>query len=273
MDMTHFSTSTRPGIDVLATDVSTGEWEMSWIADTCTHILGYQVSSDSASLGPRAQWDSEGTDFPSKEGPSLPFFSPGPAHNCGEVLPPAVTPGAPALGQSPPSQNIHQEWPHWGFRLCFSAQAPERELLPAQRVRFSVCPQNLPLPTPPLLRVTLELRQSGLHTCTTCCICVRAADRAIYNPRGINPKALEDYKQGHRTIVGFPKADPYDSSILEVCCNIFIPTTVENQLRRENTPWCKQRYRPVAPHTPDRPCMGVRVAVAQPNLSFRNSAP
>ncbi|XP_051650244.1 glutamate dehydrogenase 2, mitochondrial-like [Manacus candei] len=168
MDMTHFSTSTRPGIDVLATDVSTGEWEMSWIADTCTHTLGYQVSSDSASLGPRAQWDSEGTDLPSKEGPSLPFFSPGPAHNC-------------------------------------------------------------------------ELRQSGLHTCTTCCICVGVTDRAIYNPRGINPKALEGYKQGHRTIVGFPKAGPYDSSILEVCCNIFIPATVENQLRRENTPWCKQR--------------------------------
>lgn len=39
-DLTDFSTFTGLRIDVLAPDVSTGEWEMSWIANTCTHTLG-----------------------------------------------------------------------------------------------------------------------------------------------------------------------------------------------------------------------------------------
>ena len=50
-----------------------------------------------------AQWDPEVPALPfplsSQEGPSLPC-SPGPAHNRGEVLPPAVAPGAPALRQA-----------------------------------------------------------------------------------------------------------------------------------------------------------------------------
>lgn len=41
--------------------------------------------------------------------------------------------------------------------------------------------------------------------------------------------------QDHSTIDDFPKQDPYDSSILEMSHNTFIPATVENQLRRENT--------------------------------------
>lgn len=48
--------STGPGIDVLAPDVSTGEREMSWIADTYTHTLGYRVSSDSAGFEPGMPW-------------------------------------------------------------------------------------------------------------------------------------------------------------------------------------------------------------------------
>lgn len=63
--------------------------------------------------------------------------------------------------------------------------------------------------------------------------------------------------QDHSTILGFPKTDPYKSSILEMSHNTLIPATVENQLRREKTPQSKQMYRPLVPHAPDRPCIGV----------------
>lgn len=42
--------------------------------------------------------------------------------------------------------------------------------------------------------------------------------------------------QGHGTIVGFPKAEHYDGSILEVPCDILIPAAAEKQLTRENAP-------------------------------------
>lgn len=35
---------------MLVPDVSTREWKMSWVADTYTHMLGYQVSSNTAGL-------------------------------------------------------------------------------------------------------------------------------------------------------------------------------------------------------------------------------
>lgn len=50
------------------------------------------------------------------------------------------------------------------------------------------------------------------------------------------PAGLSRSFQGHGTIVGFPKAEPYDGSILEVPCDILIPAAIEKQLTRENAP-------------------------------------
>ncbi|KAM9289516.1 LOW QUALITY PROTEIN: glutamate dehydrogenase, mitochondrial-like [Morus bassanus] len=94
----------------------------------------------------------------------------------------------------------------------------------------------------PGFRKTFVLQGSGkvglltmkyLHKYGACCIYAGETDGAIYNPRGINAKELEDYEQGHGTS-GFPKAEPYNGSILEVPCNILIPAAIDKQLTSEN---------------------------------------
>uniref|UniRef100_A0A8C3IGV6 Glutamate dehydrogenase 1, mitochondrial n=1 Tax=Chrysemys picta bellii TaxID=8478 RepID=A0A8C3IGV6_CHRPI len=81
---------------------------------------------------------------------------------------------------------------------------------------------------------------TGLHTMRylhrhgACCVCVGEVDGAIYNSSGIHPKELKDYKMEHGTIVGFPKAEPYEGSVLEVPCDILIPAAIEKQLTKEN---------------------------------------
>ncbi|XP_043376499.1 glutamate dehydrogenase, mitochondrial-like isoform X3 [Dermochelys coriacea] len=73
-----------------------------------------------------------------------------------------------------------------------------------------------------------------LHRYGACCVCVGEVDGAIYNSSGIHPKELEDYKKEHGTIVGFPKAESYDGSVLEVPCDILIPAAIEKQLTKDN---------------------------------------
>ena len=60
--------------------------------------------------------------------------------------------------------------------------------------------------------------------------------RAVLNTGRRGPAGLSRSFQGHGTIVGFPKAEPYDGSILEVPCDILIPAAIEKQLTRENAP-------------------------------------
>ncbi|XP_066470559.1 glutamate dehydrogenase, mitochondrial-like [Tiliqua scincoides] len=73
-----------------------------------------------------------------------------------------------------------------------------------------------------------------LHRYGARCICVGELDGAIYNADGIDPQELQDYKEEHGTIVGFPKAKAFEDSILEVLCDILIPAAVEKQLTKEN---------------------------------------
>ncbi|KAM6408462.1 LOW QUALITY PROTEIN: glutamate dehydrogenase 1, mitochondrial-like [Rhynochetos jubatus] len=90
-----------------------------------------------------------------------------------------------------------------------------------------------------------------LHENGARCVCVGETDRAIYNPRGIDPKDLQDYEQGHSTTAGFPKAEPYDDSILPHI--ILILDAMEKQLTRENAPCVQTKIVAEAGNSPTTP--------------------
>ncbi len=63
-------------------------------------------------------------------------------------------------------------------------------------------------------------------------------DGAIINRDGIDPKALDEYKFEHGTIVGFPGAKPYENSdkqeLLCEPCDILVPAASEQQITVKN---------------------------------------
>jgi glutamate dehydrogenase (NAD(P)+) len=64
----------------------------------------------------------------------------------------------------------------------------------------------------------------------------------VYNPAGLDIDALIGWTTQHKTVAGFPKAEPLDGpKLFELDVDVLIPAALENQITMENAPKIKAK--------------------------------
>uniref|UniRef100_A0A3Q2CE77 Glutamate dehydrogenase n=1 Tax=Cyprinodon variegatus TaxID=28743 RepID=A0A3Q2CE77_CYPVA len=176
-----------PGIDVPAPDMSTGEREMSWIADTFATTMGYNDIN---------------------------------AHAC-------------VTGKPISQGGIHGRISATGRGVFHGIENFINEA--SYMSQIGMCPGFKDK-----TYIIQGFGNVGLHTMRYLhrygakCVGIAEMDGSIWNPNGMDPKELEEYKLANGSIVGFPNSTPYEGSILEADCDILIPAASEKQLTKSN---------------------------------------
>ncbi|MEI7556846.1 Glu/Leu/Phe/Val dehydrogenase [Candidatus Chlorohelix sp.] len=76
----------------------------------------------------------------------------------------------------------------------------------------------------------------------------------IYNPKGLDVRAVMSFKGEHGTVVGFPGAEVVSNeALLELPCDILIPAALENQLNGDNAKRVKAKIIAEAANGPTNP--------------------
>jgi len=68
------------------------------------------------------------------------------------------------------------------------------------------------------------------------CIGIQEWDGSLFNPNGIDPVDVEEYKKTKRTIVGYPKAKAFEpfKELITQECDILIPAAMEKTITKAN---------------------------------------
>ncbi|NOY81651.1 MAG: Glu/Leu/Phe/Val dehydrogenase [Kiritimatiellaeota bacterium] len=90
-------------------------------------------------------------------------------------------------------------------------------------------------------------------------IAVSDSRGGIYNPKGLDPGAVLEYKAESGSVVGFAGADSVtNAQLLELDCDLLVPAALEKQITADNAPRIKARLIAEAangPTTPEADCI------------------